>query len=140
MSVACHGALKKEEKGATHVCSLPWCIKKKEEKGVTQDCSLPWCIKKKEEKGATHFCSLPWCIKNKNRLNCGSSQLKKCCWQVPLRERCRARYLLCDGAVDVRDHHLVIKAPLVDVAFAPGGPLVSSGHAEHHLVSTLVQV
>lgn len=47
---------------------------------------------------------------------------------------------LGDGAVYVRDDHLVIPVPQVDGGFATAGALVLGSHAEDHIVSSFIQV
>ena len=48
--------------------------------------------------------------------------------------------LLGDGAVNVRDHHLVVPVPQVDGGLAAARALVLSCHAERHLVGAVLQV
>lgn len=47
---------------------------------------------------------------------------------------------LGDGAIYVRDDHLVIPIPQVDGGFATAGALVLGRHTEDHIVSSFVQV
>lgn len=48
--------------------------------------------------------------------------------------------LLGDGAVDVRDHHLVVPVPQVDGGLTAARALVLGCHAERHLVRTILQI
>lgn len=47
---------------------------------------------------------------------------------------------LGDGAIYVRDDHLVIPVPQVDGGFATAGALVLGSHTEDHIVSSFMQV
>lgn len=45
-----------------------------------------------------------------------------------------------DGPIYVRDDYLVIPAPKVDCAMAATGSLILSGHTEHHIVGSFLQL
>ena len=45
-----------------------------------------------------------------------------------------------DGAIYVRDNDLVVPVPEVDGALTAAGSLVLSGHAEHSIVGTILQL
>lgn len=45
-----------------------------------------------------------------------------------------------DGAIDVRDDHLVVPLPQVDGGSTAAGALVLGGHAEDHFIGTFLQV
>lgn len=45
-----------------------------------------------------------------------------------------------DGSIYIRDDYLIIPAPEIDCAIAATGALILGGHAEHHIVRTLLQL
>jgi len=49
------------------------------------------------------------------------------------------RYVLGDGAIDVRDNDFIVPVPQIDGALAAACALVLGGDAEHHIVRSLLQ-
>lgn len=69
-----------------------------------------------------------------------SSQVNFNYWLIALTVRLSCFPLPGDGSIYIRDDYLVIPAPKIDCAMAATGALILSGHAEHYIIGTLLQL